>query len=67
MYEKMNGHLKGKVLKRSKNIKKRYRPYPLTTVELQKLATDKLRMSSARIMEIAEHLYTKGYISYPRT
>lgn len=40
----------GKVLKRSSNIKKRYRPYPLTTVELQKIGTDKLRMSSAKIM-----------------
>ena len=67
MYEKMNGELRGKVLKRSKNVKKRYRPYPLTTVELQKLATDKLRMSSARVMEIAEKLYTRGFISYPRT
>ena len=59
--------MKGKIQKRSKNTKKRYRPYPLTTVELQKLATDKLRISSARLMEIAESLYTKGYISYPRT
>ncbi len=48
-------------------MKKRNRPFPLTTVELQKMATDKLRMSSARIMQIAEHLYTKGFISYPRT
>lgn len=50
IYEKMNGNIRGKVLKRSKNVKKRYRPYPLTTVELQKLATDKLRMTSARVM-----------------
>lgn len=67
MYEKLNGNIKGKVLKRSKNVKKRYKPFPLTTVELQKLATDKLRMTSAKVMEIAENLYTKGYISYPRT
>ncbi len=67
MYEKQNGNLKGKVLRRSRNVKKKYRPYPLTTVELQKMATDKLRLSSARVMEIAENLYTKGYISYPRT
>lgn len=33
--------------------KKRYRPYPLTTVNFQKLATDKLKMSSAKAMEIA--------------
>lgn len=34
---------------------------------MQKLATDKLRMTSAKVMEIAESLYTKGFISYPRT
>jgi DNA topoisomerase-3 len=50
MYEKTNGNMNGKVVRRSKNMKKRNRPFPLTTVELQKMATDKLRMSSARIM-----------------
>lgn len=45
----------------------KYKPYPLTTVELQKKGAQYLRMSSKRIMDIAEQLYTKGYISYPRT
>jgi DNA topoisomerase-3 len=56
-----------KTKKRNKNQKKKYRPYPLTTVKFQKLATDKLRLSSAKAMEIAEKLYQKGLISYPRT
>jgi len=45
----------------------KYRPYPMATINLQKIGTAKLRLSSHRIMEIAEKLYTKGYISYPRT
>lgn len=56
-----------KVKDRKNSQKKKYRPYPLTTVKFQKLATDKLRISSAKAMEIAEKLYQKGFISYPRT
>ncbi|KAJ3093186.1 DNA topoisomerase 3-alpha [Quaeritorhiza haematococci] len=47
--------------------KSKWRPLPLTTVELQKLGSTKLRISSDQIMHIAETLYTQGYISYPRT
>lgn len=53
-----------KVLKRTK---KRWRPLPLSTVELQKAAARSLRINSHRAMEIAEALYNKGLISYPRT
>ncbi|KAM9980995.1 hypothetical protein ACTFIY_003302 [Dictyostelium cf. discoideum] len=45
----------------------RYRPVPLTTIELQKAASKKLRISSVQTMQYAEELYTKGLISYPRT
>lgn len=54
-------------MNRNKNPKKKNRPFPLTTVTFQKLATDKLRISSAEAMKIAQKLYTSGYISYPRT
>lgn len=43
------------------------RPLPLNTVALQKLASRKLRMSSERVMKVAEDLYRAGKISYPRT
>lgn len=43
------------------------RPYPLNTVELQKLAARKLRMNAHKTMAVAEALYNKGFISYPRT
>jgi DNA topoisomerase-3 len=45
----------------------RWRPIPLATIEFQKAASSLLRMSSEHAMTIAEELYTKGYISYPRT
>lgn len=46
-------YVKGKIIQRNKNEKKKYRPFPLTTVTFQKLATDKLKMSSAEAMKIA--------------
>ncbi|KAI8081194.1 DNA topoisomerase [Thamnidium elegans] len=51
---------------RSKATSK-WKPLPLTTVEMQKVACRVLGLSGARIMSIAEELYTKGSISYPRT
>lgn len=43
------------------------RPHPLNTIQMQKLVTSKLKMSSAQAMKVAEALYNRGYISYPRT
>ncbi|KAH9411589.1 DNA topoisomerase [Ordospora pajunii] len=51
-----------KVVERSK-----YKPLPLRTVELQRKCSSYFKMSGHMIMEIAEGLYNKGYISYPRT
>lgn len=45
----------------------RWRPKPLATVEMQRRAARWLRMGSARSLEVAEALYNKGFISYPRT
>lgn len=45
----------------------KWRPLPLTTVELQKLGSRFLRMDSKKVMDVAEALYVKGWISYPRT
>ena len=50
-----------------KRQRSRWRPLPLSTVELQKVASRSLHMSSHRTMEVAEALYNKGLISYPRT
>ncbi|RMC17585.1 hypothetical protein DUI87_05249 [Hirundo rustica rustica] len=47
--------------------KSKWRPLPLDTVELEKLASRKLKINAKETMTIAEKLYTKGFISYPRT
>lgn len=47
--------------------KTKWRPLPLDTVEMEKSASRKLRISAKETMKIAEKLYTQGYISYPRT
>uniref|UniRef100_A0A1A9WUA1 DNA topoisomerase n=1 Tax=Glossina brevipalpis TaxID=37001 RepID=A0A1A9WUA1_9MUSC len=47
--------------------KSKWRPTPMDTVELEKLGSRKLKLSAKEVMTIAEKLYTKGFISYPRT
>ncbi|KAI4237255.1 MAG: hypothetical protein LQ349_001992 [Xanthoria aureola] len=56
-----------KVTKLLKKPTSKRKPLPLTTVELQKLGSRFLRMDSQRVMKVAEDLYNKGWISYPRT
>lgn len=56
-----------KVTKMQKKPTRKSKPLPLTTVELQKLGSRFLRMTSQEVMNVAEALYQKGWISYPRT
>lgn len=56
-----------KVVKVQEKPTKKWKPLPLTTVELQKMATRFLRMTGQQAMTVAEALYNKGFISYPRT
>lgn len=58
---------KARIVYVQKKPKSRWRPLPLTTVELQKQGTKYLRMSATQIMDHAEKLYQKGFVSYPRT
>ncbi|KAK2747050.1 DNA topoisomerase [Onygenales sp. PD_40] len=56
-----------KVTKVNKKPTSKWRPLPLTTVDLQMMGSKYLRMDSQKVMRVAEALYTKGFISYPRT
>ncbi|GKZ86564.1 DNA topoisomerase [Aspergillus niger] len=58
---------KAKVTKVTQKPTSKWRPLPLTTVDLQMMGSRYLRMDSQTIMKVAEALYTKGFISYPRT
>jgi len=56
-----------KVTKVTEKPTSKWKPLPLTTVEFQKMASRFLRMNSQDAMTVAEKLYNKGFISYPRT
>ena len=49
------------------NHSNKLRPTPLATVEMQRDASRLLRISSDQCMALAESLYQRGYLSYPRT
>lgn len=67
LYEQCVKEPLARVVTLSCKEKRKYRPFPLTTVTMQKLAAKKLKISSENTMKIAERLYQAGYISYPRT
>ncbi|KAI0295814.1 DNA topoisomerase [Multifurca ochricompacta] len=56
-----------RVTKVTKKNTKKWKPLPLTTVELQKSGSRLLKLSPKKILDIAEHLYQQGFVSYPRT
>ncbi|KAH9985783.1 DNA topoisomerase [Russula compacta] len=56
-----------RVTKVTKKNTKKWKPLPLTTVELQKSGSRLLKLSPKKILDVAEHLYQQGFLSYPRT
>jgi DNA topoisomerase III len=67
LFEQCLDARQARVSKVQKKPTSKWRPLPLTTVELQMQGSRFLRMSGQEIMRIAEKLYQKGWISYPRT
>ncbi|KAH6998765.1 DNA topoisomerase [Ilyonectria robusta] len=67
LYERCLSAKTATVSKVQEKPTRKFKPLPLTTVELQKAATSLLRMTGQQAMTIAEGLYNRGFISYPRT
>jgi DNA topoisomerase-3 len=67
LFERCIAAKNARVTKVQEKPTSKWKPLPLTTVELQKTASRLLRMTSQQAMTIAESLYNKGFISYPRT
>ncbi|ERN06776.1 hypothetical protein AMTR_s00005p00164560 [Amborella trichopoda] len=58
---------KVKVIGISTKEERKARPFGLNTVNLLKVASSALGLGPHQAMQIAERLYTQGFISYPRT
>ena len=63
----VKGHDTATVTSVTSKEKVKERPIALNTVELMRMASSGLNMSPHHAMQVAERLYTQGYISYPRT
>ena len=56
-----------KITKVTSRPKSRWRPIAMDTILMERLASQKLRMSAKTAMQVAEKLYNRGFLSYPRT
>ncbi|KAJ1309638.1 hypothetical protein OPQ81_006405 [Rhizoctonia solani] len=67
LYEGTVENPMARVTKVTKKPTKKWKPLPLTTVELQKAASRLLHMTPKKALDVAEKLYNDGFLSYPRT
>ena len=66
-YNELKNEKEAKIIDvESKECSKK-RPLPLNTTDMLRAASAGLGMSPHQTMNVAEHLYTRGFISYPRT
>jgi len=67
LYSKIMECPKARVVNVNGRQKSNWRPEPMYTTSMEKLASSKLRIAAKEAMAIAEKLYNQGFISYPRT
>ncbi|KAJ6625811.1 prokaryotic type I DNA topoisomerase [Mycena sp. CBHHK59/15] len=67
IYEHVISNPTARVSKVVEKNTKKWKPLPLTTVELQKAGSRFLRLAPKQVLDIAEKLYNQGFLSYPRT
>ncbi|HEV8360835.1 MAG TPA: DNA topoisomerase, partial [Candidatus Thermoplasmatota archaeon] len=66
VYARVQGATEAKVTKVEKKERRERAPEPFNTTAFLAAAT-RLGMSAAKAMNVAENLYMKGFVSYPRT
>ncbi|KAJ7824662.1 prokaryotic type I DNA topoisomerase [Mycena olivaceomarginata] len=67
IYEHVISNPIARVTKVVEKDTKKWKPLPLTTVELQKAGSRLLKLAPKAVLDIAEKLYNQGFLSYPRT
>ncbi|KAF8134539.1 DNA topoisomerase [Boletus edulis] len=67
IYDDITEHPRARVTKVTQKNTKKWKPLPLTTVELQKAGSRLLKLAPKKVLDIAEKLYQQGFLSYPRT
>ncbi|KAH7888880.1 DNA topoisomerase [Phlebopus sp. FC_14] len=67
IHEDMLESPRARVVKVTQKNTKKWKPLPLTTVELQKAGSRLLKLAPKKVLDIAEKLYQQGFLSYPRT
>ncbi len=67
LHQKCKDEPRATVVRVTRAPTRKFKPYPLTTVELQKAGSRLLHLAPKRVLELAEGLYNKGFLSYPRT
>ncbi|KAF8843023.1 prokaryotic type I DNA topoisomerase [Paxillus ammoniavirescens] len=67
IYEDILENPRARVTKVTRKNTKKFKPLPLTTVELQKAGSRLLKLAPKKVLDIAEKLYQQGFLSYPRT
>lgn len=67
VYKKTRNEKKGSIQKIERYAAEKHPPYPFDLTTLQIEAYGCFKISPKRTLEIAQNLYTSGFISYPRT